>query len=170
MPEPLDDRTAAYVLQVRPHFEGLRDVAAQLAGLLVLAATGAKSAAPDHPMLLSAGTLCEQSRDGIRCARPPRRAGAHHRHLARAADALASAMSAAHDRLGRPLPAADLDAVLTPLKEGYSHLQRASRTLPGFETVSFDHACCAAVGNRVPHLHPAGSAQPDRHSTPDSGT
>jgi hypothetical protein len=170
VPELLDDRTTAYVLQVRPHFEGLRDVAAQLAGLLVLAATGARSAAPDHPMLQSAGALCEQSRDGIRSARATRRAGAHHRHLARAADSLASALSAAQDRLGRPLPATDLDIVLTPLKEGYAHLERASRTLPGFETVSFDHACCAGVGNRVPHLHPAGDAQPDLHSTSDSGT
>ena len=51
MTETLDDRTTAYILETRRPFEDLRQVASQLAGLLVLAASGAKSAAPDHPML-----------------------------------------------------------------------------------------------------------------------
>src|SRR5207247_1120661 len=42
----IDDRTAAYVIEAQPLFEDLRQLAAQLAGLLVLAATGSKDASP----------------------------------------------------------------------------------------------------------------------------
>src|SRR3954471_11104176 len=131
VPEPLDDQTVAYVLAARPHFENLRDVAAQLAGLLVLAASGARSAAPDHPMLQSADALFQASRDAIRSARSTERARSHHRHLTRAADSIEAALAAARDRLGRPSP--DLDPVLAPLTTGYAHLQHAADALPGFE-------------------------------------
>jgi hypothetical protein len=150
--DPLDDQTVAYVLAARPHFENLRDVAAQLAGLLVLAAAGARSAAPDHPMLLSAEALFQASRDGIRSTRSTDRACSHHRHLMQAADSIEAALVAARDRLGRPL--ADLDPVLTPLRDGYTHLQHAAGALPGFELVGFDHACCGSL------VAPAHSARP----------
>jgi hypothetical protein len=153
--DPLDDQTVAYVLAARPHFENLRDVAAQLAGLLVLAASGARSAAPDHPMLHSAETLFQASRDGIRSTRSTERARPHHRHLTQAADSIEAALVAARDRLGRPL--ADIEPVLAPLRAGYTHLQHAAGALPGFELVGFDHACC---GSLVAPAHPAGPAFP----------
>ncbi|HLH42416.1 MAG TPA: hypothetical protein VKV74_05495, partial [Bryobacteraceae bacterium] len=37
-----------------------------------------------------------------------------------------------------------LDPVLSPLRSAYRHLERAACELPGFEMVSFQHACCAA--------------------------
>jgi hypothetical protein len=151
--DALDDSTVAYVLAARPHFEHLRDVAAQLAGLLVLAASGASSAAPDHPMLRSAQTLFEESRDGIRRTRGTDRARVHHLHLTEAAEAIGAALTAARDRLGRPL--ADLDPILTPLRAGYTHLQQAAGALPGFQTVAFAHGCCAALA--LP-ARPAASA------------
>ena len=49
--EKIDDETVAYILKAQKYFEDLRQVAAQLAGLLALAAAGGKSATPDHPML-----------------------------------------------------------------------------------------------------------------------
>jgi hypothetical protein len=161
--DPLDDQTVAYVLAARPHFENLRDVAAQLAGLLVLAASGARSAAPDHPMLHSAEALFKASRDGIRSTRSTTRALPHHRHLTQAADSLEAALLAARDRLGRPL--ADLDPVLTPLNAGYAHLQHAASALPGFELVGFDHACC---GSLVATAHPAHLADPAHPAFPAS--
>ena len=112
-----------------PNFERLRDVAAQLAGLLVLAASGAGSAAPDHPMLRSAEMLFHESTDGIRRTRATDRARAHHAHLTQAAGSLEAALAAARDRLGRPQ--ADLDPILTPLRAGYdapaARRQRAAR-------------------------------------------
>ena len=100
--DALDDLTVAYILAARPHFEHLRDVAAQLAGLLVLAASGAGSAAPDHPMLRSAEMLFHESTDGIRLTRATTRARAHHSHLTQAAGSLEAALAAARERLGRP--------------------------------------------------------------------
>ena len=152
MHDALDDLTVAYVLTARPHFENLRHVAAQLAGLLVLAAAGARSAAPDHPMLHSAEALFQESKDGIGRTRATDRALPHHRHLTLAAASIETALSAARDRLGRPDGRADLDRIMTPLRAGYTHLQHAANALPGFEMVAFDQGCC---GSRVQPALPA---------------
>ena len=42
----VDDATAAYIVENQKCFEDLKQVAAQLAGLLVLAAAGSKEARP----------------------------------------------------------------------------------------------------------------------------
>jgi hypothetical protein len=139
----IDDQTAAYVIDSRKHFEDLRQVTAQLAGLLVLAAAGASSAAPDHPLLETAEQLLRDADDGIRCARVPVRARQHHHRLLAATAALKHALGAAHAHLGRPSPAGDLDPILMPLRAGYAHLQRAADALPGFDMIAFDRGCCA---------------------------
>ena len=134
------DRTTAYILAAQPVFEDLRLVASQLAGLLVLAATGSKDASPHHPMLESAKCVCAQAVDGVK------RAGtlasghtlAHHRNLVDAGEALTNALAAADSW---PI---DVDAVLMPLRSAYAHLQRASTSLPGFQIVSFERTCCAS--------------------------
>jgi hypothetical protein len=147
VPEALDDQTVAYVLATRPHFENLRDAAAQLAGLLVLAASGARSAEPGHPLLRSAATRLTESRDGIRSTPGTERARRHHWHLQQAAEALEAAAAAAQEQLGRPASGSlddGLDAILAPLRGGYAHLEHAAHALPGFELVSFAHACCGS--------------------------
>jgi hypothetical protein len=133
-----DDRTTAYVIAVHPHFEDLRQVAAQLAGLLVLAATGSKEASPHHPMLESAKLACVQAVDGVNrvAALTSDHTRAHHRKLVDAGAALAHALASADTW---PI---DVDAVLLPLRMAYAHLQRASQLLPGFQIVSFEQACC----------------------------
>jgi hypothetical protein len=147
----LDDATVVYVLEARPLFEDLRQVAGQLAGLLVLAAAGTRSAAPDHPMLHAAERLFQESVDGIRRAQAQAtgRALPHHRHMTQAAASIEIALSIARDRLGRPNGRLDLDPILTPLRAGYTHLQHAANALPGFEIVSFDQGCCGSL--RSPH-------------------
>lgn len=131
----VDDNTARYILATRRHFEDLRQVSAQLAGMLVLSASGAGSASPDHPMLCSAGELYRAAVDGLRSARPTERARAHHRCLLQSADALEQALIAARQ--------GEVDPVLTPLRAAYAHLQRATHELPGFEMVAFEQGCCA---------------------------
>ena len=134
----IDDRIAAYVIEAHPAFEDLRQVAAQLAGLLVLAATGSKDASPHHPMLESAKQTCAHASDGVK------RAGAlvtdrsrpHHRHLVDASASLAVA------RASCDTWPVDIDAALVPLRAAYEHLQAASKALPGFQMVSFEQACC----------------------------
>lgn len=132
---PVDDRTAEYILETRKCFEDLRQAASQIAGVLVLAASGAKSAVPDHPMLKAATELYREAFDHIRSVRPTERARPHHDFMVRAANALAAALAA--------IPRMDIDAILRMVRIAYSHLQHASETLPGFEMVAFEHGCCA---------------------------
>ncbi len=142
MNDTLDDRTAAYILETRRPFEDLRQVASQLAGLLVLAASGARSVAPDHPMLDAARETFTRAADEIRHTRPTARSASHHRHLLTAVTAIDAALTAAAIHLRGDRTAA-VDAMLTPLKAGYGHLQEAGNQLPGFELVALGQGCCA---------------------------
>lgn len=135
MHPPIDDGTARYILETRRPFEDLRQVSAQLAGFLVLAASGAEGAAPDHPMLAQARDLHRAAIDSLGASRPTERARTHHRCLLESAEALAQALAAARRR--------EIDPVLDPLRLAYAHLQRASDELPGFEMVAFEQGCCA---------------------------
>ena|SRR5579863_6442384 len=130
----IDDRTVAYVLAAQSYFEELKLVAAQLAGLLVLAAAGSKSATPDHPMLASAEQTYRNAADGLRSARVPPRAQMHHDHLLLAAAKLNGALCSMRGT-GDPLAL---------LESAYAELRSASRTLPGFQMISFERGCCAA--------------------------
>ena len=132
----IDDETAAYILQTRKPFEDFRQVAAQIAGLLVLSASGANTASPDHPLLESAAELYQDALDEVRGAQPTERALVHHRCLLDASTALSAALTAARANLA-------VDSVMTPLHRAYSYLQKSSATLPGFEMVSFAQGCCA---------------------------
>jgi hypothetical protein len=123
----IDDQTTAYILTVQVYFEDLKQVAAQLAGLLVLEAAGA---APDHPMLASAGQTYRNAADGLKSVRVPSRARIHHYHLLAAAAKLNEALRAGGD-------------TLTLLESAYAELRSASRTLPGFRMISFERGCCA---------------------------
>src|SRR3954470_14172905 len=123
----LDDRTVAYVVAAQPIFEDLRQVAAQLAGMLVLFATGSKTAAPDHPLLTTASQLFAQAADGVArvnasVTEPARQ---HYDALAAATASLRVAIDAARRELGKPGVAADLDAPMLPLRDAYQHLQHA---------------------------------------------
>jgi hypothetical protein len=139
---PPDDHTVAYILDSQPLFEDLRQVAAQLAGLLVLAATGSLDATPDHPMLGAAEDLFKQTLERVERTRATERARPHRESLRQAAGSLSDALTAARTLLTAP-DGADFDPVLVPLRDGYSHLQRAARVLPGFRMVAFEQGCCA---------------------------
>jgi hypothetical protein len=137
----VDDRTATYILDTRKAFDDLRDIASQLAGLLVLAASGARSAGPHHPVLDMSRQTLPGIADGIRRARPTDRARQHHRDLASALECIDVAVRTAR----RELPSTDdaaVDRILRPLREGYAHLQNAADRLPGFELIAFARGCC----------------------------
>lgn len=123
----IDDQTVAYTIAVQPYFEDLKQVAAQLAGLLVLDAAGA---APDHPMLASAGQAYKNAADGLKSARVPASARVHHNHLLAAAAKLDEALRESADPL-------------LSLEIAYVELRSASRALPGFRMISFERGCCA---------------------------
>jgi hypothetical protein len=128
----VDDATAAYILENQKCFEDLKQVASQLAGLLVLAAAGSKEAVPDHPTLFAARELF---REAVPRGSPTERARPHHTHLVRAAAAIGVALKEADGSL-------NVDRILIPLRAGYTELERAADALPGFEKISYEQACC----------------------------
>ena len=131
----VDDATAVYILENQRCFEDLKQVASQLAGVLVLAAAGSKEARPDHPALQSARTIFREADDALRRARPTERARRHYRHLTSAASEIGTALKESEGVV-------DIDRVLLPLRAGYSELERAADALPGFEKISYERACC----------------------------
>jgi hypothetical protein len=137
----VDDATAVYIVENQRCFEDLKQVASQLAGLLVLAATGSKEAVPDNPMLSAARELFHEAQDGVKRARPTVRGERHCEHMLRAASAIGVALKEAEVKL-------DVDRILIPLRAGYSELEQAADELPGFEKVSYERACCGvkAIG------------------------
>jgi hypothetical protein len=132
----VDDATAAYILETQKCFEDLKQVASQMAGLLVLAAAGSKEALPDHPILGAARELFCEASDALRRAFPTPRARRHYEHLARAASGIGMALKEAGGVL-------NVDRILIPLRAGYTELERAADALPGFEKIAYDRACCS---------------------------
>ena len=68
--DALDDLTVAYIIESQPLFEDLRQVAAQLAGLLVLAATGAAQRRARPSDARRRGGPLQEALERIRQARP----------------------------------------------------------------------------------------------------
>lgn len=140
----LDDATVAYAIESHRAFEDLRQVLAQIGGVLVLAAAGGKSAAPDHPMLGAARELYHGAIDRLNVLGVTPRARHHHKHLLGAARALDDTLVAAqrhlHRKAGRET---DLDAILRPLRTAQTEMEQVARLLPGFDLVDFSHGCCA---------------------------
>jgi hypothetical protein len=134
----IDDATAAYIVENQRCFEDLKQVASQLAGLLVLAAAGSKEVAADHPTLGAARVLFREANHALLQTRPTERSRRHHEHLAQAAVMIGVALKEAGATL-------DVDRVLIPLRAGYSELERAADALPGFEKVSYARACCGGA-------------------------
>ena len=118
----IDDKTVRYISAVYPAFEDLKQAASQLAGLLVLNKR-------DPELRRSAEEACKRAADTL--ATPvPAQAKTHHEYLLKAAAKLDRALRSSVDTL--PI-----------LKSACTDLRAASHTLPGFEMVSFDHACCS---------------------------
>lgn len=138
----LDEATAAYVLAMQTPFELLRQAVAQLAGVLVLAASGSRQW-PGHPMLAMAEAARREAEDAVRAAEVPAAARHHHRHLVQAAGAIAGAEGRLRGAtLGRNDEAiADgLAAVQAACRE----LQWSTAALPGFAMIDLTQSCCAA--------------------------
>ncbi|MCX5580636.1 hypothetical protein [Kaistia terrae] len=140
-PGGLDDATRTYVEAAGPCFEDLRAVTAQLGGLLLLAASGARSAGPHHPMLAVAADLLESARDAtLRLTPRSAKTRHHHDHLVatatRLTETLALISAAPLSREGVTEPKRLLDAA-------WAELGAASRALPGFDLIDLTGACCA---------------------------
>lgn len=137
----LDDGTLAYVEAAGACFEDLRAVTAQLGGLLLLAASGAQSAGPHHPMLAVAADLLESARDAtLRLTPRSTRTRHHHEHLVATASTLAEALARIH---ATPLDGDGITEPMRLLNAAWTELGAASRALPGFDLIDLTGACCA---------------------------
>lgn len=106
-------------------FEDLKLVAAQLAGFLVLAGSGARI---DPLLLTSAEQVHRIASDSLKSSRSAER------HLMAASAKLAAVL--AEMRTQR-------DA-LPLLESAYADLRAASRAIPGVQMISFEKGCCAS--------------------------
>jgi hypothetical protein len=148
----LDGRTAAYVLETRATFEALRNAAGHLAGLLVLAAIGARERVLDEPILAQAESAYREAEDKLRLTAPPPAGVHHHHHLSLASERIGEALRVAR-RGSLRLNDASLDRAHRVLRAGWREMLFASRALPGFQVVDFAQSCCAAHRARVARLH-----------------
>jgi hypothetical protein len=136
-----DDATRAYVEAAGACFEDLRAVTAQLAGLLLLSASGARSAGPHHPMLAVAEDLLESARDAtLRLAPRSVRTRHHHEHLLATAARLAETLARIR---AAPLGRESVTEPTRLLNAAWEELGAASRALPGFDLIDLTGACCA---------------------------
>jgi hypothetical protein len=138
----LDAQTMTYVFAAQRPFEDLRQALGQVSGWLVLAALHMAEAAGDHPALAGAGSLVRDSLDDLRDMRATARAQTHHACLLRAAGTLAAVVSDARTRT-RVRTDAQIERWSHEVHTAYADVARAAGALPGFEMVSFAHACCA---------------------------
>lgn len=140
-PVDLDDRTLDYVLRARPAFDRISRISGQLSGLLILAASGARSG-QSHPMF----ALIQEAEAGLAedmaALCPTETALHHHRHLALAARAITRAVARARRDLHR-WDEAMMEEMTATLRRANQQLQWATAALPGFAVVDLRQACCA---------------------------
>jgi hypothetical protein len=136
-----DPRVFDYVVAAQGRFESLRQCAAQLAGLLVLASAGGRTDA-EHPMLELARNAHGAAADATLSASAPAGAGHHHHHMLAAARSLTAALAAMPGALSKR-DTGSVDEAFHPLNTAFRELQNASRCLPGFEIIDFEQGCCA---------------------------
>jgi hypothetical protein len=136
-----DDKTIRLLLEVSPAFEGLRTVAGQLAGLLILAAAGASGGRVDGALLDASRIAYKETRKLVRdlAGEDSIRHVGH--HLAKAAKGI-EATFAHLEREARAGPAFDGTQALALLKRAYGHLESVSKLTPGFQLVDRSNSCC----------------------------
>lgn len=136
-----EDGSVAYAIGIQLPFERLRNAAAQLAGVLILATTGNRSASPDHPIVAVAADNHRRAIDGMSAVKVPEGSRHRHLHMVRASSLIAGAVVKFKSVATRN--GSNVDAALALLVRGWSELRLASASLPGCEIVDLKQACCA---------------------------
>lgn len=136
-----DDRTIRLLLDVHPAFEGLRTVAGQLAGLLILAAAGASGGRLDGALLDAARLTYKDTRDQVLnlAVEDSIRHVSH--HLRQAAEGIEATFINV-ERESRAGLSFDGTQALALLKGAYRHLESVSKLTPGFRLVDTSNSCC----------------------------
>jgi hypothetical protein len=138
----VDDRTTDYIWRAKTTFEFVQRMSTQLSGLLLLAATGARSA-QGHPAFALLLEARDNLQEDLAVLGPSAGAVHHHHHLRRAAEAVCAAVSHAEHSLHRS-DARMLDRATAALRCANQELHWAAAALPGFAVVDLRQSCCAA--------------------------
>lgn len=138
--EVLDENTASYAVSAQACFEDLHAAANRMAGLLVLLAITKTRHVLDMDVHKAAAWLVRAGLEEYRGLVPTSRSLHFHRHLGKAGELLAVALKDIESTRSGSAGARD---PLAPLRAGWEELRSASRCLPGFEVVDFEHSCCA---------------------------
>lgn len=138
--EVLDDPTAAYVARAQICFNTLQDITGRLAGLLVLSALGRADPAFEAPTLAAVQNAMSETSDRFNSLKPTSRAAHFHHHLSAATALVERSIGRLDDLRDRRSTGRD---PLPDLESAWIELKRASRKLPGFETIDFGQACCS---------------------------
>lgn len=136
--EVLDDATTDYAISAQACFENFNGAANRLAGLLVLFAI-AKSRHVLDVEVHDAAAI-KAGNEEFRALRSTPHSQHFHGHLANAGKLLRVAIEEIDRTLAGCASAPD---PLAPLQAACSELRSASKCLPGFEVVDFQHSCCA---------------------------
>lgn len=142
----LDDASEIYIAKVKDAFEALRDIAAQIGGLLVLVATGSELA--DGSMMLerareSFAQACEQLSSACSTTRTQH----FNRHLVRSVGLISSSLKAFSNAGRKSNHASLVPAALGMISAAISELRTATHCLPGFEIVDLRSACCGCANH-----------------------
>jgi hypothetical protein len=137
----MDNGSIAYAIGMQQPFECLQSAAAQLAGVLILAATGSRSGSPDHPILAVAIGNHQQAVDGMGSVKVPAESRHRHLHVKRASSLIADAILTFRSVAARKQ--SNADAALVLLVRAWNELRIASLSLPGCGLVDFRQSCCA---------------------------
>ncbi|PDT82194.1 hypothetical protein [Sinorhizobium sp. BJ1] len=138
--EVLDDATSAYAISAQTCFENFHGTANRLAGLLVVFAIAKSRHVLDVEVHAAAAGLIKAGNEEFRALRSTPRSQHFHGHLANAGKLLRVAIEELNRTLAGSASARD---PLAPLQAAWSELRSASKCLPGFEVVDFQHSCCA---------------------------
>lgn len=138
--EILDDATAAYSISAQACFESFHAAANRMAGLLVLLAITGRRHVLDADIKIAATPLVKVGADQFQRLTPTPRSRHFHTHLGQAGELLSTVC---RDIDGTLSGAAGARDPLPPLRAAWEELRSASKSLPGFEVVDFEHSCCA---------------------------
>jgi hypothetical protein len=133
----LNDELVAYLLDVRPAFDLLRDALSQAAAILLLIAAGSRDAVA-HPMLAVIETHAGEAREMLHTLKVPRDAWHGHAHLLASSNALDDALRAI----------ADENRMHHHIQRGLQELRFAASHLPGLDIVSGAESCACHASSR----------------------
>jgi hypothetical protein len=135
----LDDADGDYIAQAGPAFEDLRQVVAELAGLMLLRNLASGPGFATTCVTAHAQELFRAAADQIAALRPGPRCGHHNLHLRAAVESLRPLL----DRASWPRLVGPEGQGADRLKAAWAEVVHAANALPGFETHDLSQACCA---------------------------